>query len=217
MYNDPNQPPYSQHGPQNQYPPYGTPTNNPYSGPPSNNPYAPPPSESFQQPYAPPPQVPYNIPPPQPKKSRRWLWITLSILGGILLLSCVGCVIAGGAIGNLAGPAFQKGFQSTLAADNYYSALKSKDYAKAYSYVDPAQFKLNGESVTQEQFQTKAEAVDTQRGMITTSSSGNGDYTQSDSVTETMTVTRSGKPYIVQLVLKDMGNNTWKIVSADGI
>ena len=123
---------------------------------------------------------------------------------------------AGGAIGNLLGPSFQQGFQSTLTADNYYSALKGKDYEKAYSYVDADKFTIGGERVTLDQFKQKAQTADSERGSISTSSSGNGDYTN-DSTTMTMTVTRGGKPYVVQLILRNTGNNVWKIVSADSL
>jgi len=61
---------------------------------------------SPQQPYPqqpqwnqpPPPQysgqpVQYFIPPQQPKKSRTWLWITLAIIGSVVLLSCGLCAL----------------------------------------------------------------------------------------------------------------------------
>src|SRR5712692_10529791 len=51
--------------------------------PPNNQPW----QQYPQQPYG---QLPGLIPQP-PKKSRRRLWIILSIIGGVLILSCVTC------------------------------------------------------------------------------------------------------------------------------
>ena len=63
----------------------------------------------------------------------RWLWITLAIIGGIIVLGCAGCAIASAAgIGFFAktvlGP--------TTTANAYYQAIKNQDYAKAYTYID---------------------------------------------------------------------------------
>src|SRR5438132_1402929 len=51
----------------------------------------------WNQPPPPPPQysgqpVQNFMLPQQPKKSRTWLWITLAIVGGVVLLSCGLCV-----------------------------------------------------------------------------------------------------------------------------
>src|SRR5258708_29529711 len=40
-------------------------------------------------------QQPYPYQPPPPKKSRRRLWLILSIVGGILVVSCVTCGVVG--------------------------------------------------------------------------------------------------------------------------
>src|SRR5215471_17024198 len=99
MNNDMNQPqPPSQHG-QSQHPPL-------YESQPQWG-------QQFLPQYGQPPYggspVPSYWPPQQPKKpSRRWLWITLAILGGIIALSCVGCSIVFalglGSFAKLAGP-----------------------------------------------------------------------------------------------------------------
>ena len=49
----------------------------------------------YQQPF---PQQPYPYQSPQqppPKKSRRRLWLILSIVGGLLVVSCIGCALLG--------------------------------------------------------------------------------------------------------------------------
>jgi len=87
-------------------PAYGNYTPPPVSPPVSPEPYpgyVPPPPQPSALPgqypgYGVPPQPAY-LPPaappfvPQPKKSLKWLWITLSIVGGALVLLCVGCTV----------------------------------------------------------------------------------------------------------------------------
>src|SRR5437660_12438521 len=107
MYNDPNQP---------QQPPYGHPQ---------------PPDGEAQ--YGVPP-VPAYVPQPQPKRSLRWLWITLGIVGGLLVLGCGGCIIAVSVLGinifNQAGPA--------ITATQYYQAIQRQGYSDVYSYIGSA-------------------------------------------------------------------------------
>lgn len=92
-------------------PAYGASARSDYAAPPPAQPsYSAPPSpppyggyQSAPPPYNPPPaavpplpgagygQVPNYAAPPQQQKSRRGLWITLGIIGGLLLLVCVAC------------------------------------------------------------------------------------------------------------------------------
>lgn len=186
MYNDPNQP---------QQPPYGQPQ---------------PPYGETQ--YGVPP-VPAYVPQPQPKRSLRWLWITLGIVGGLLVLVCGGCIIAVSVLGinifNQAGPA--------ITATQYYQAIQSQNYAQAYSYIDPAGASVAGQSLTQTVFMTGAQAIDTQKGKVT-GSTVSSFHINSDNISATvaMLVTRGGQSYTVNLELKKEGND-WKIVNADGI
>src|SRR5579872_3525151 len=92
---DPNQP----YGAGQPPPPYGQPQP-PYGQPPTQ--YNPPPlpPDYGQQPYGQAPPM-YGGAPPMPsygqlqkKSSLRWLWITLAIVGGLLVLGCGGCAIA---------------------------------------------------------------------------------------------------------------------------
>ncbi|MFL5624337.1 MAG: hypothetical protein ACJ788_01940 [Ktedonobacteraceae bacterium] len=70
---------------------------------PPNNSYGPYGYRQPPMPQQPAPQYPYQHPgqapsPPQqitPKKSRRRLWLILSIVGGLLVVSCIGCALLG--------------------------------------------------------------------------------------------------------------------------
>ncbi len=186
MYNDPNQPPpppFEQGQPQTSYgpPPYGV------------------------------PPVPTYVVPPQPKKSLRWLWITLGIIGGIVVLGCSGCVVAGALgfnfLAQAVGPA--------VTATQYYQAIKTQDYVKAYSYIDPASASVAGQTLTQDLFVNGAQAIDTQKGVVTNFTSSGFNITGNVG-TVTMLITRNGQSYTVHLELKKEGND-WKITNADGI
>ncbi len=64
-----------------------------------------------------------------PRKSYRWVWITLGI---VALVSILGCVLLG--LG--AGWAVTTYYNSSLrASDMYYSAIKTQNYGAAYSYL----------------------------------------------------------------------------------
>jgi hypothetical protein len=144
----------------------------------------------------------------------RWLWITLGVIGGILVLSCAGCAIAGALGFNFLAQAV--GPQITV--QQYYQAVKQQDYATAYSFLtSDASVSANGQSVPvsgESSFQSAATALDTTLGpVINITSNTQG----SDTSHVTVTVTRShGGSYDVHLVLVKVGNN-WKIQSADGI
>lgn len=222
---DPNQPPYGQ--PEQPQPPYEQPNTN-YTSP---SYYEQPPNVQSQQPaygqpppYAPLPygqpgypQPPYGQPPfvpqpQQPKKSLRWLWITLGIIGGLVVLSCAGCAIAG-----VFGVNFlRQNVGSAFVTGEYYQYLKQGDYSKAYTLLDSnATLTINGAPVpvNQSAFTTAAQTVDSQLGPITNFavSTISGDLTHL-----TVRVTRGGKSYDVHLTFIGTGTNT-KIASTDGI
>ncbi|MBA2288213.1 MAG: hypothetical protein H0W02_22285 [Ktedonobacteraceae bacterium] len=200
MYNDPNQP---QMPPPYQFPPpppYGQPATE-YGG---QQPYQP-------TQYAPPPVPSYGAPPPQPKKSLRWLWITLAVVGGLLVLACGGCgltlYIVGNQTANLIGP--------TFAATEYYQGIKDHSYTLAYTQLaDNAT--IQGQPVTsQDGFTQLAQNADTQNGPISSYKIvPNTSDPNSGSIT--VTVTRNGTSYDVHLTLTKVGS-TWKISQADGI
>lgn len=184
MYNDPSQP---------QQPPYGQP----------------------QPPYGQPqygvPPVPAYVAQPPPKKSLRWLWITLGILGGLFVLVCGGCVIISALGINL----FAQAVGPAVTATQYYQAIQDQDYTQAYSYIDPAGASVAGQSLTQTVFTTGAQAIDAQKGKVISFTSS-GFNVNGNTAAVTMLVTRGGQQYTVNLELKKEGND-WKIINADGI
>ena len=229
MYNDPYQPssqpqPPSQPPPQQPqqvpYPPYDPAYALPAYGPPPGTVYGPPqgPQTPYGPPsYGPPPYAmpPGYMPPPQKKSSLTWLWITLGIVGGVLILGCAACGIfaytAGRQAVNAAGP--------TLAATEYYAYLKQGDYNKAYSLVDPnATFTVNGQTVpvtNETAFTDAAQAADQGAGAIT-QVSASPQVSSGNTNDVTVTVTRGSNSYDVHLTLQQE-NGSWKVVSADGI
>jgi Protein of unknown function (DUF3828) len=226
MNNDPNQP--------QQPPPYYGQPQSPYEQPPwGQQPppyYGQPQQPTYEQPpwgQQPPPQyaptqygTPYGAPPvpgyaqPQPpRRSRRALWITLGILGGLLLLSCIVCGIFF---------AFGIGFFArTVGApvnvvDQYYNAIKSQRYDTAYSYLDPNLTATNGQPLTQQVYANAAQAQDTDKGIVSSFSVGSISV-NNDTASMTVTVKRANAPsYDVHLQLRQE-SGTWKITSYDSI
>jgi len=209
MYNDPNQPPQPSYDP-TQYVPPQQPSYGQVHQPPN----------AYTQ-HAPPQGYPrYDVPPlpgnymaPPPKKSLLWLWITLSVVGGLIVLSCIGCAVVGGfGINQIA----QKE-GGVIAATAYYQAIEKQDYASAYTYLDTTGTVMR-QQVNQADFATAAQAVDGTKGTVTSAtlatSAAQAPTTQNTSVT--MSVTRDGQTYEVHLQLRKEGNE-WKITDADGI
>lgn len=245
MYNDPNapQPPYGQ----NPYDPSSQPSQqNPYE----QNPYSQPqqqqygPTQYGAPPYGAPPDYaqPYGTPPgyaqPQPKKSNRALWITLGIIGGVLILACGTCAVlfslgiysfgqtvktsvssleatATAAIATTnADLTATSATAPTQTAEAYYTAIQGQDYTTAYSYLDSNLTTPSGTPVTQNLFATAAQSRDSSLGKVT-NFTATADSTDPTKVT--ITVTRgSGAPYTVHMQLSDTSGE-WKIVSYDNI
>lgn len=208
---DPNQP-YGQGQPPN---PYGQPPTQ--YNPPSGYEQTPPP---YGQPPmyggVPPAPMPYYGPPPQKKSSLRALWITLAIVGGLLVLLCGGCAIASVAgIGffakTIAGP--------TVAANAYYQNIKDQNYDQAYNYLDTNMTTTQGQQLTSSVFTQLAQAQDAAKGPVTAFSqtSINVDSTNGvNTATVVMSVTRNGSSYDVTLQLKEE-SGAWKIIGFDNI
>ncbi|HLX41220.1 MAG TPA: DUF3824 domain-containing protein [Ktedonobacteraceae bacterium] len=229
MYDDPNQPPQP---PQNPYeiPPTqyaGQSSYEPtqYAGPPPYNPqqYGAPPNNPQQYGAPPPPYNPqqYGVPPvpgyaqaPQPqqaKRSLRWLWITLSIVGGVLVLSCIGCVFFVARGYNILAPTLS----ASVTASSYYQAIENQDYTKAYSYLANNMQTTSGQALTQTLFTQGATAKDVTDGQVTNFSQTNIS-TSNGIASVTMSVTRSGQPYVVQLKLQQINGN-WVIIQFNTI
>jgi len=234
MYNDPNQPqpPYGQPSnyqnpyeqPQQPYgqPPYGQPQQ-PYGQPSYDQPPAYAPTQYGASPYGAPPVPGYAPPQQQPKKSNRWLWITLGIIGGVLLLGCVGCVVVFGLIGKTAVntvTSIQKtatavsGEGAQATANAYYTAIETQDYATAYTYLDSGLVASNNQPLTRDLYTQAAQGRDTRLGKVT-------NYTVSADPNDpniiTVSATRSqGSTYTVHLKFTQTSDG-WKITSYDEI
>ncbi len=184
-----NQPAYGQF-PQTPQP-YGQPLPPPYGQPP-------------QYGGVPPIPVGYAAP-PAPQKSLKWLWITLSIVAGVLVLSCAGVV-------SLVLYASQGGSDS--AVKNYYNAVEKQDYVVAFNYFAPgATFTSpqSGKTVqipSEQAYATVAQSVDQEYGVVSSYQTSSG----SDNSHITAKLTRGGQQYSVDLTMTQIDGN-WKILN----
>ncbi|MHB8600099.1 MAG: Cif family virulence factor [Ktedonobacteraceae bacterium] len=150
-------------------------------------------------------------PPQQPERSLRWLWMTLSIVGGLLLISCASYVILSVPGYNLLAPTMS----ANATADAYYQAIENKDYTKAYSYLAP-DFPVGAhERFTGTRFIASLQAEDTSAGPVT-SFTQLGSGMNNDIAIVTMSITRGGQSYTVQLQLQQ-NKGTWQIIHEDDV
>jgi len=179
------------------------------------------PNQPPQAPYGQPPdgQSPYGQPAPYgqaqpPKKRRRWPWI-IAIVAGILLLACVGGIVAVVlAVNN--SPA-------KTVSQQYYNAIQSQDYASAYSHLDPTlKLTSQGQSqqINEQLFTQEAQTYDQAKGKVSafsiTGVNISSSSTTGNTAEITVNVTRNNKSYDVHLKLQQEGND-WKIVSFDSL
>jgi hypothetical protein len=143
----------------------------------------------------------------QPRKSRPLLWIILGSTIGVLLLAALIGASAFFALHTF----FQQTDQPVPVAANYYLALMTQDYAKAYADLD-SQATINGQQVDEPTFINMAKAADAHRGRV----SGYSMMGDGSGSSFTLSVQRGGRSYQVHLQLKLEGS-TWKIISADSI
>ena len=172
-----------------------------------NDPNQPPPPPPFEQPQTVYGSPPYGVPPvppvavyvvpPPPKKSLRWLWITLGIIGGIVVLGCSGCVI----VSIISVNSFSQSTSLVTTANLYYQAVRDQQYTIAYSYIDPAGASVSGQTLTRELFVNGAQAIDAQKGVVTSFASS-GFSINGNTATVTMQVNRGSQSYTVHLELK---------------
>ena len=187
------------------------------------------PSPEYNQPYAQQPaygQPPYSGVPPVPtyappqRSSLRWLWITLAIVGGILVLGCGGCIIASVAGLGIFGRAVSTAIAPSATANSYYKAIQKQDYATAFTYLDTSGASVEGQQVTKDAFIILGQTIDATKGTVSSfSQSGislNTSTSSGTTATVTMDVTRNGSTYTVHLELRQE-NNVWKITSVDNI
>jgi flagellar basal body-associated protein FliL len=187
--------------------------NQPANGQPQPpSPYAPPPQYG-QQPtydsqapmYGPQPQF---YPQPTPKKSRRWLWITLAIILVVLIGGATAIVLT---VNN--SPA-------KTVVQQYYNAVEKQDYSTAYSYLAGHTLTLNGQqqNASQGLYTQVAQTIDQENGKVTayniTGIYLNFSTSTGNTATITVNVTRGSTTQEVHVQLQQEGND-WKIVNID--
>lgn len=137
----------------------------------------------------------------RPRRSFRWMWITLGTL--ILLCTFGGVLVWVLAAGPVGGP--------TIASDQYYTAIRDRDYARAYSYLGSD---LQA-SLSQKAFTQAAQQQDEALGGV--SHYAYGSVPIGNPASATITVTRAGgTTYTVHLELRQEGD-AWKITAFDRI
>src|SRR5262249_30927114 len=150
--------------------------------------------------YPPGPGYPYA--PPPPPRSNRTLWIVLSIIGGVVLLVCIGCI----AIVLVFGRSF---VQPAFVATQFCQDLNTQNYSDAYSLFSS---RLQSQ-VSLSAFTTLAQgaAGSGQITACTVSSAGDGNIQFGDTTaTLPLTITRSGTSQEGDVTLVKE-NDAWKI------
>ena len=180
-------------------------------------------------PYPPAGTVPYppGVPPygygqpgqfgqqPPVKKSYRWVWILVSVLGVILLAACGLC---GWGAYSLFNSTYQQVSGSLSVVDDFYSNLQAEDYSAAYSDLAPRGQILG---LTQVQFTSQASKLDRQYGPIASFVLGQPSFsTNSNSqpdlsrFTITVDIKRTHLSYTALLTVNEI-HGTWKITEYD--
>jgi hypothetical protein len=147
----------------------------------------------------------------QPGKSRRRFWMIFGIVASLIVLVSLAfslLVVTGVFVG--LNTFFNTTSEPTPVTANYYLAIMSHDYAKAYTDLD-RHATINGQQVDQQTFITLATTVDTQNGNVSGYSIEGTDPSR-----PTITVHRGARIYQVHLQLQQE-NGVWKIISADDI
>lgn len=170
------------------------------------------PGAGVQAPPFPPPQFPLAQPPV--KRSRKWVWIIVSIFGAALLIVCGLCSWA---FYDLFNTTFQQVSGATNIVHEYYRHVQRQEYAAAYQDLQ-----VSGLSLTD--FTQQAQNSDTQNGLLqsftveqpsfsTDPNSGGPDLS---TWRVTADVTREKTAYPVLLTVHEIGN-AWKITYFDKV
>ncbi len=154
------------------------------------------------------PPSPVYVPPSgsalPPRRSTRWVWI---VLGSLAVLAIVGSMLLAFGVGvtvvTVGGP--------TIASDQYYSAIRDQDYAKAYGYLGSS---LKAE-LSQQAFIQQAQQRDATEGRIVRYSYTN--VPMGNPAPVSLTVTRAnGTSYTVNLTMQQEAGS-WKVAAFDRI
>ncbi len=160
-----------------------------------------------------PPYPPSQFPGVQPpaKRSYKWVWIVASIFTVAALVSCGLC---GWAFYQLFNTTFQQETGATEVVNNYFQHVQNQRYTNAYQDLQ-----ING--LTQDDYITKAQASDTQNGLLLsfvvgqpTVGSNSGSGPDLSLWRFTVDVTRAHASYPVLLTAQNIGGS-WKITYID--
>lgn len=200
--------------------------------PPGEMPPTPPGSPSPQQPQYPYPYpspgfypypypypTPYGPGPPPPRRSSTGLWVTLSILAGVIVLSCVGCGVAlvlaarnvpVGALSSALGP--------QITATQFCAAEQTGDYVGAYELFS-SQMR---DQWTQDQWTAANQAREQRNGavrdcqIVPASGSTTGDTSTSGTATVQIQLTLNDGEHAGALTLvNNSDSGTWEIDAID--
>jgi hypothetical protein len=164
-----------------------------------------------QAPPFPPPQLAGSQPPV--KRSRKWVWIIVSIFAAAFLISGGLCSWA---FYSLFNTTFQQVSGATNVAQDYYKDIQNQDYADAYKFLQIS-------NLSSADFTQKAQASDTQNGVVQSFIAEQPTFTNNPTTGPnlsqwriTVDVTRLKTSYPVLLTAQQFGS-TWKITYFDKI
>jgi hypothetical protein len=164
-----------------------------------------------QVPTFPPAQFPGMQQQPAIKRSRRWVWIIVSIFTVAILVSGVLCTWA---FYNLFNATYQQATGSMNVVNDYFQHLQSQGYASAYNDLQ-----ISG--LTEDDFIAKAQQSDAQYGTLLSFAVGQPTLPTNPGSTPdfsqwsiTVNVTRAKSSYPVLLTVQKVGGD-WKITYID--
>jgi hypothetical protein len=162
-----------------------------------------------QAPPFPPAQFPGMQPPA--KRSYKWVWIIVSIFTAVLLVSGGLCVWA---FSQLFSTAFQQESGATNVVNDYLQHVQNQRYSNAYRDLQ-----ISG--ITQDDYSAKAQASDTQNGLLLSFVVGQPTFVSNPGSGPdlslwrfTVDVTRAKASYPVLLTVQNIGGS-WKITYID--
>ena len=177
----------------------------PYPGAYGQPPYAPQPAYPSYPAYA-----PYGPPPQSPRSSNKGLWIGLSILGVVILLSCVACAVGVGLLINNASRTITSTLGPAVVAEELCGDEENSDYVAVYDL-----FSSNLQSqTTQDQFVTESQAREQATGVVRQCSAAPASQVTGDSARVQITLTLNDGQHEGFITLVQQGG-LWQIDSYD--
>ncbi|HKS69018.1 MAG TPA: hypothetical protein VJQ45_01260 [Ktedonobacterales bacterium] len=174
-------------------------------GPP---PYAPYPPQPAYPPY--PAYAPYGQPPQPPRSSNRGLWIGLSILGVVILLSCVACAVGVGLLINNASRTLTSTLGPAVVAEELCGDEENSDYVAVYDL-----FSSNLQSqTTQDDFVAASQAREQAKGVVRDCTAAPASQVTGESARVQITLTLDDGQHNGYITLVQQGG-LWQIDSYD--